>query len=159
VVNRDAGNGCIIILDRSIALFISQSSGQSLLFGVSEYYDQSPLRRMLVTDSAQSFLPMIRHLIQPEVGFYTPSQAGINVAVTNHMNAMSEREGRLVTRSEAHTNFSSIAGHRRVATQGTYRPNLGRNSTTLSDAGMMGISAAVTNRQTAMSEREEREVT
>ena len=117
-VNRDEGNSPIPVLDRAIALFLSQASGRSLLFGVSEFYDQSPLRRMLVTDSAQSFLPMIRRLIQPEVGFYTPSQAGINVAVTNHMNAMSEQEGRLVTLSEAHTNFSSNAGNRRVATQG-----------------------------------------
>ena len=84
---------------------------------------------------------------------------GISVAVTNRQIAMSAREGRQVTRSEAHFNLSSIAGHRRVATQGTYRPNLGRNSTTLSDAGMMGISAAVTNHQTAMSEQLEREVT
>jgi len=221
VVNRDVGNGCIPILDRSIALFISQSSGQSLLFGVSEYYDQSPLRRMLVTDSAQRFLPMICRLIQPEVWVYTPSQAGghsgiqvavtnrqtemiarlgrqvtraeahsslghdgMRAAVTNRQTEMSEREGRQVTRAEAHFNLSSIAGHRRVATQGTYRPNLGRNSTTLieagnrrvatqgtyrpnlgrnsttlSDAGMMGISAAVTNHQTAMSEQLEREVT
>ena len=133
-VNRDEGNGCIPFLDRSIALFISQSSGQSLLFGVSEYYDQSPLRRMLVTDSAQSFLPMIRRLIQPEVWVYTPSQAGghsgIQVAVTNRQTEMSAREGRQVTRAEAH-----------------------------SDLGHAGIQVAVTNRQIAMSAREGRQVT
>ena len=141
MVNRDAGNGCIIILDRSIALFISQSSGQSLLFGVSEYYDQSPLRRMLVTDSAQSFLPMIRHLIQPEVGFYTPSQAGINVAVTNHMNAMSEREGRLVTRSEAHSDLSSNGGRRRVETQHQHSLCLKRLPTTMDEMRDLSIAA------------------
>ena len=129
-VNRDESNGCIPFLDRSIALFISQASGQSLLFGVSEYYDQSPLRRMLVTESAQSFLPMIRRLIQPEIGFYTPSQAGIQVAVTNRQTEMSARLGRQVTRAEAHTSL-----------------------------GHDGIRAAVTNRQTAMSEQLEREVT
>ena len=141
-VNRDEGNGCIPFLDRSIALFISQSSGQSLLFGVSEYYDQSPLRRMLVTDSAQSFLPMIRRLIQPEVWVYTPSQAGghsgIQVAVTNRQIAMSAREGRQVTRSEAHSAFSSNAANRRVETQHEYSNRLKRFPKTMSEAGKVG---------------------
>ena len=141
-VNRDEGNGCIPALDRAIALFLSQASGRSTLFGQSPFYHRSPLRQMLETDSAQSFLPMIRRLIQPEVGFYTPNQAaghaGIQVAVTNHMNAMSEREGRLVTRAEAHTNFSLNAGNRRVATQNEYSNRLERFPMTLSDAGRIG---------------------
>ena len=106
-VNCDEGNGCIPALDRAIALFLSQASGRSTLFGQSPFYHQSPLRQMLQTDSAQSFLPMIRRLIPQDVGFYTPSQAGIQVAVTNRQTAMSARLGRPVTRSEAHSSLSS----------------------------------------------------
>jgi hypothetical protein len=114
-VNRDEGNG-------AIALFLSQASGRSTLFGQSPFYHQSRLRQMLQTDSAQSFLPMIRRLIPQDVGFYTPSQAGIQVAVTNRQTAMSARLGRPVTRAEAHIDLS-----------------------------LSGTNAAVTNRQTAMS--------
>ena len=129
-VNRDEGNSPIPVLDRAIALFLSQASGRSTLFGQSQFYHRSPLRLMLETDSAQSFLPMIRRLIPPEVGFYTPSQAGIQVAVTNRQTAMSARLGREVTREEAHSSL-----------------------------GHDGIRVAVTNRQTAMSARDGREVT
>ena len=148
-VNRDEGNGCIPILDRSIALFISQSSGQSLLFGVSEYYDQSPLRRMLVTNSAQSFLPMIRRLIPPGVGYYTPNQAaghaGIRAAVTNRQIAMSAREGREVTHAEALWDLTSIAGRRRVETQGLPSESRGgRINTTMDEMRALSIAARLT---------------
>ena len=136
-VNRDEGNGCIPVLDRAIALFLSQASGRSLLFGVSEFYDQSPLRRMLVTDSAQSFLPMIQGLIRPGVGYYTPNQAaghaGINVAVTNRQTTMSARLGRPVTRAEALPDLTSIAGNRSIETAGGYSLRLQRTTMSMDE--------------------------
>ena len=141
-VNRDEGNGCIPALDRAIALFLSQASGRSTLFGQSQFYHRSPLRQMLEMDSAQSFLPMIQGLIRPGVGYYTPNQAaghaGIRVAVTNRQTAMSERLGRPVTRAEAHSSLSSDGGNRRVATQNEHSNRLGRLPMTMSDMAMMG---------------------
>ena len=146
MVNRDAGNAFIPILDRGIVLFVSQSSGHSNLFGVSPFYERSPLRLMLQTGASQPLLSMIQGLIPLGVGFYTPSQAGghagIYAAITNHMTEMSEREGRPVTRAEAHYDFGRIAGNRRVETAGTFQVNLGRNSTTMSEAAAEGGTAS-----------------
>ena len=85
---------------------------------------------------------MIRGLIQPGVGYYTPNQAaghaGIQVAVTNRQTAMIAREGREVTLAEAHTSLGRDAGNRRVATQNEYSNRLERFPMTMSDAGRMG---------------------
>ena len=146
MVNRD-GDGYIPILDKAIGLFINQASRRSTLFGVSRFYDEMSLRQMLDTGPSQRFLPMIQGLIPRGVGFCTPNQAaghaGIFAAVTNHMTEMGERLGRLVTRAEAHSDFSAMAGQRRVETAGTYRENLGRVSTTMSEAGQAAGQARV----------------
>jgi len=121
------GDSYIPTLDRAIALFISQSSGQSTLFGISQFYEESALRQMLESFPSQRFLQMIGPLIPPGVGFFTPSQVGGNRRVET-AGTYRENLGRVSMTMEE-------TGNRRVETAGTYRENLGRVSMTMEETG------------------------
>lgn len=96
----------------------------------------------MLEKASQHFLQMIQGLIPSLVGFYTPNQVaghrGMYNAITNHMNWLSEQLGRLVTRIEAHLNFSlmvdTLDGVASVASAGLYLERHGRNTMTMAKA-------------------------